>query len=1021
MITIGGVSSAGAASTYFAKDNYYTKAQGLGESEWFGEGAKELGLLGPAVDEIGSEMGENDPAGEQALFQDAGHDSDNDLQGLAEDTDRPLLELDLFDRADDSPDQLRQDIDGDDTAGSGDIEDGAEDIEPKDPRGVDAEDFKAVLEGRVGPDSRVGYEGKDGSWKHVAGKDVVFAPSKSVSIMALVGGDKRLSAAFQDSVKATLAFAERNYASVQDNPSKGEKTFYKTGNLTAALFTHDTSRNQDPLLHVHAIIANVTKDPRTQAWRALNKRSLYKNLYVLSSLQRADFAKRVKALGYKIEPTKHDNFELSVVPKDVRDAFSSRRIEILQKLDGEDANFKARREATLATRANKVELPRDELTQNWRSRAEMLGFDARLHVPKAPAKSKTARVNNRKAVSEAIAHQTYTETTTKRGALIAAAVAHPTSNGDIKSIEGYVDAAQASGELVVHSRHQGSGAIIYTSDAHITAEREIRDMFKAAKNRRPLAKDGAKLRTLLAKTHYINGRPVTLNPSQQAAMRHVLTVKDGYIGLQGLAGAGKTTALGVAVASLKQTLRLNPFRNPARIIGMAPTIAASRELAEKTNGSETTVQSYIQQHKHLIGTDKRPSKRSLEKYKGSVILHDESSMMSNAMQRDFMKINALLGVSKVVLIGDTGQHGAIKAGPAFKMLQEFGLKTAVMDDIMRQKNPEMLEAANAFALHDVHKGFELIKDRIHEGPDYIDRAADYYVQMRTDGLDSTLIAMDNVTRKAVNAALRTQLTQRGHLVGDEHTQPVLLPTYLSDVQAAYSDNYKLQDKLEFQKDIYKSPIQAGEVWSVEGIDPRSNTLTLALDEKRVDWKLTKLNEQPFEHLREDTLKLRQNDDIRFKQDQKDHGIRREDVGNIHAIDERMISVTLRDGRTLDLPRDHKFARRLDHSYTSTTYAMQGKTIENGIGVIDPSSRAASKEGMSVMGTRSEHSLTLFTSNKERMKARIEGQESSDLIASDAVQLSDRERVTPQKSEAVKTQDVREQVRVPDRGRGGFSR
>lgn len=45
MISIGGVSSAGAAATYFAKDNYYTKSQGLGDSEWFGKGAQELGLL----------------------------------------------------------------------------------------------------------------------------------------------------------------------------------------------------------------------------------------------------------------------------------------------------------------------------------------------------------------------------------------------------------------------------------------------------------------------------------------------------------------------------------------------------------------------------------------------------------------------------------------------------------------------------------------------------------------------------------------------------------------------------------------------------------------------------------------------------------------------------------------------------------------------------------------------------------------------------------------------------------------
>ena len=44
MITIGGVGSAGGASSYYAKDNYYTNSQGLGTSEWYSKGAEILGL-----------------------------------------------------------------------------------------------------------------------------------------------------------------------------------------------------------------------------------------------------------------------------------------------------------------------------------------------------------------------------------------------------------------------------------------------------------------------------------------------------------------------------------------------------------------------------------------------------------------------------------------------------------------------------------------------------------------------------------------------------------------------------------------------------------------------------------------------------------------------------------------------------------------------------------------------------------------------------------------------------------------
>lgn len=1012
MITIGGVSSAGAASTYFAKDNYYTKAQGLGVSEWFGEGAKELGLI-DGVALADAQHGAGEPADMADDLQPESQEQAPVWGGEAQYLQRlePGEELCFVSEFDDviAQDMERlphQDVD----------EFLSEETEHL--RQVDAEDFKAILEGRVGEQGRVGYADKDGNWRHVHGKDMVFAPSKSVSIMALVGGDKRLTEAFQESVKATLGFAERNYAGVQDNPRQGEKTAFGTGNLVAALFTHDTSRNQDPLLHVHAVIANLTKDPRTDTWRALNKRALYKNVYSLSSLQRADFAHRVKALGYEIEPREHGNFELKVVPQAVRDIFSSRREEILQELGGKDENFKGRREATLSTRADKVELPREALTQNWRERAEARGFDAQAHIPQAQTPARGERVNNRKAVSEALAHLTYTQTTTKRGALVAAALSHPASSGKIETIEAYIDKAQKNGELVIHSVHGSSGEVHFTTEAQISAERDIQKMFKAGARARPLARSTPSLRRALAKDHIINGRPVTLNPSQFKAMHHVITSQGQYVGLQGLAGAGKTTALGVAVATLKQTTSFNPLKTTPRIIGMAPTIAASRELAEKTNGSEVTVQSYIKRHKHLIDTNRKPPRLSLQKYKGAVILHDESSMLSNQMQRDFMKINEKLGVAKVIFIGDTGQHGAVKAGPAFKMLQDFGMKTAVMDDIMRQKNPVMLEAAKAFATHDVHKGLKLLAGSINESPDYIQAAVDYYISSRTAGVETTLITMDNRTRKSVNEALRSKLAGQGHLGATEHRQPVLLPTYLSPVQAAYSENYGTGDKLEFSKDIQKSAIKAGQVWSVQRVDHGANRILIARGDERVNWELTKLEQQPFEHLREDILKLRESDHIRFKQDQKEHGIRREDVGKVTNISEKSLTVELSDNRVLDLPRDQKSTQRLDHSYTSTTYAMQGKTIEHGIGVVDPHSRAATKEAMSVMGTRSEHSLTLFTSSRDQMLSRLERDDGADRIATHAIGLTALEKAEPQRAAIAKAQEIQDRVRVQSKGRGG---
>lgn len=59
---------------------------------------------------------------------------------------------------------------------------------------VDKDTFAAVIEGRL-PDGSV-IQGKDGH--HRPGDEIHFSVSKSVSLMALVGGDKRLIEAFKE-------------------------------------------------------------------------------------------------------------------------------------------------------------------------------------------------------------------------------------------------------------------------------------------------------------------------------------------------------------------------------------------------------------------------------------------------------------------------------------------------------------------------------------------------------------------------------------------------------------------------------------------------------------------------------------------------------------------------------------------------------------------------------------------------------------------------------------------------------
>ncbi len=77
---------------------------------------------------------------------------------------------------------------------------------------VDPATFRAVLEGKVpdGSGTELGRRGKDGEILHRPGRDLTFSAPKSVSLAALVGGDRRIVEAHDRAVSATLAWVEKN-------------------------------------------------------------------------------------------------------------------------------------------------------------------------------------------------------------------------------------------------------------------------------------------------------------------------------------------------------------------------------------------------------------------------------------------------------------------------------------------------------------------------------------------------------------------------------------------------------------------------------------------------------------------------------------------------------------------------------------------------------------------------------------------------------------------------------------------
>ena len=194
-----------------------------------------------------------------------------------------------------------------------------------------------------------------------------------------------------------------------------------------------------------------------------------------------------------------------------------------------------------------------------------------------------------------------------------------------------------------------------------------------------------------------------LNPAQQKAIEEVLTSQDRIHGLQGLAGSGKTTTL--------EAIRDGAERNGYAVEGFAPTSRAAGQLRDAGIQADT-LQGFLARG----GVERSagdPNARHL-------YMLDESSLASTRQMQSFLE--KIGPQDRVLLVGDTRQHQGVDAGKPFEQMQEAGMRTSQLDQIVRQKDPELLRAVEHLSRNETATGIQLLQQqgRITEIPD--DRA-----------------------------------------------------------------------------------------------------------------------------------------------------------------------------------------------------------------------------------------------------------------------------------------------------------
>lgn len=746
------------------------------------------------------------------------------------------------------------------------------------------------------------------SVEHRAGWDATFSAPKSVSLTALVGGDSRVRAAHREAVTVALNELER-YTQARIG---GNRPAESTGEFVVAKFEHDTARPVDgyaaPQLHTHAVIFNVTErgDGTT---RALQERGFFESQQFATAVYQSELTFRLRELGYEIEPGRSGAPEIRGYSQEYLDASSQRQNQILEHMKQNGlAGYEAAEISAHATRDKKqIQSPAEVLSAHRQLAAqfgnqpdhvvaEARQLNQRKATEHAPEKTQQAA---REAVTFARERSFEREAVTDERSLFRDALRRGMGETTYGQVRASVEARLVSGELQLVSGQKHGTARQFTTAETIRAEKEVLRRMDEGRGRTEQIMPVQQAVAHTAKYPH-------LNSSQRTAAEEILTSRDVVQGLQGSAGVGKTTAL--------KTVREAAEQRGYIVEGFAPTSRAAHQLRD-AGISADTLQGFLAKSKQPT-----PDRH--------LYMVDESSLASTKQVSDFLL--KLDPGDRVLFIGDTRQHQGVEAGKPFEQLVNAGMKTAKLDQIVRQKDPELLRAVEHLSRGEVAEGIALLEQqgRVTEISDPQKRIASIARNYADRPSNTIIVSPDNASRREINQAVRTELQARGIVETENHTMRVLAPrSDMTGADRAWAARYEVGDVLHYQRGSTVLGIEQRSYARVVATDPKANLLTVEKPNgQQVTYDPSRL--RGISAYREIEREFAVGDRLSFTAPNRELGVANRDLGTIQGIAENgEMAVRMDGGKDKMVTFDPEQMRHFDHGYAVTSHSSQGLTSE----------------------------------------------------------------------------------------------
>jgi conjugative relaxase-like TrwC/TraI family protein len=793
------------------------------------------------------------------------------------------------------------------------------------------------------------------------------------------GGDKRIPELQREAVVETLREIEKYLA------GKDSRRGHDTGKMVATLFQHDCARPDRetgyaaPDLHDHVFLMNMTKDEKGK-FRAVEIDSLYRVRDFATQLHWSKLVEKVGALGYEFERNPRTEApEIRGFSAEYLAENSKRRDEVLRneerlKREAEQAGFQVEgkslrgKAARMERRSKKFD--REEMQARHLAVDAEFGHQARNAVEQAQLRGpaiwepEELRWRAQEAVTFARDHALEREAVVGRTQIEKQALRRGLDQTTYDAIKSEIEKRIGTGELVEIERGRGPEM---TSREMIELERyNIRMMEAGRGTQRQIVDAGIVDFTIRDTAERKVG--IRLNDSQHGVVREILTSGDQILGLQGYAGAGKTTTL--------QTLRHVLEKQGYNVYGLAPLTRAANLLAD-SGIKTTTLQQFV---------SSSPVRSQVPRY----YILDETSLADTRSMNAFFK--RLAPTDRVLLVGDKAQHQAISAGAPFEQFQRAGMHTPTLDEIVRQKEPGLKKAVALFSKERAREAVELLtkQGRVTEIENPRERmraiARDYCARP-----GALVICLRNAERVEQNRIIHLALQDAGKISREDYETSIYVSRDITGAERKFAGAYQVGDVVHYSRGSKQHGIKARQYWEVVRIDQENNQLTvLAQDGRRATYDPRRLSGVSI--YREEARLFSTGDRIQFRAPLTEQKVGTNELGTIEKIDRSRLTIKLEGEKQRQITIDLDKFKHLDHGYAVTSISSQGLGAYRGILNANAyeAAQLLNERTAYVANSRAIYDMQIYTNSREDLPFALDRRNDKE-IALDALRTMEERR------------------------------